>query len=129
MPSIVYRTDPKNGYVYAYESRSFRDPVTKKPRTKQTYLGRVDPVTHEIRPKGENGKRNRTKPQAELDELRKQMTESHTTMKGMNEALANLQEKVDRSDAFFDELKALISRYEEAKDAVSAATQSSGEEL
>lgn len=49
--SIVYRTDPKNGAKYAYRSESYRDPVTRKPRNRKEYLGRVDPVTGEIIPK------------------------------------------------------------------------------
>ena len=48
--------DPRTGYEYAYESVSYRDPVTKKPKSKRTYLGRVDPVTREILPKCHNGK-------------------------------------------------------------------------
>ena len=46
MPSVIYRT--QNGVKYAYESRSYWDPVKKAPRTKRTYLGKVDPETGEI---------------------------------------------------------------------------------
>lgn len=60
MATIVYQTNKKNGSVYAYRSESYRDPVTKKPRSRRTYLGRVDPETKRIIPKGEKGKRNRS---------------------------------------------------------------------
>ena len=61
MACIIYREDKKTGTKYAYRSESYRDPQTKKPKSKRTYLGRVDPVTNKIIPKGEAGKRNRSK--------------------------------------------------------------------
>lgn len=48
MACIVHRRDPKSGSVYAYSSRSYRDPETKRVKTEKTYLGRVDPETGEI---------------------------------------------------------------------------------
>ncbi len=48
MSCIVYMTNKKSGHVYAYESTSYRDPITKKPKSKRKYLGRVDPVTKEF---------------------------------------------------------------------------------
>ena len=59
MSCIVYVTNKKTNAKYAYRSESYRDPVTKKPKSKRTYLGRVDPETNEIIPKATNGKRNR----------------------------------------------------------------------
>jgi len=60
MATIVYQLNQKTGVKYAYQSESYRDPVTKKPRTRRTYLGIVDPITGEIIPKAEQGKRNRS---------------------------------------------------------------------
>jgi len=60
MSTIVYQTNPKTGTKYAYQSESYRDPVTKKPRTRRTYLGIVDPITGEIITKAVQGKRNRS---------------------------------------------------------------------
>lgn len=48
MACIVYMTNKKSGHVYAYESVSYRDPVTKAPKSKRKYLGRVDPITKEF---------------------------------------------------------------------------------
>lgn len=48
MASIVYWTNKKNGYVYAYSSVSYWDKEKQSPRSKRTYLGRVDPQTGEI---------------------------------------------------------------------------------
>lgn len=49
-------------HAYEYESVSYRDPQTGRVRTRQTYRGRIDPVTGELIPKGE-GKR-KTAPNA-----------------------------------------------------------------
>ena len=61
MACIIYRVDKKTGVKYAYRSESYRDPVTKKPKNRREYLGRVDPETNMIVPKGEPGTRNRSK--------------------------------------------------------------------
>ncbi len=46
MSCIVYQT--KNGVKYAYKSESYWDKEKHQPRSKRTYLGRVDPATGEI---------------------------------------------------------------------------------
>lgn len=61
MSFTVYQTNKKTGVVYAYLQTAFRDPVTKRPKSKRTYLGRVDPVSGEVVPKEVDGKRNRSK--------------------------------------------------------------------
>jgi transposase len=48
MASITYRTDKKTGRIYAYQSESFRDPITKKGKTKQKYLGVFDKKSGQI---------------------------------------------------------------------------------
>ena len=50
MPTIVYRENPSNGVRYAYSCTSVWDKEKKAPRTKRTYLGRVDPETGNIIP-------------------------------------------------------------------------------
>ena len=60
MSCIVYLTNKKTNTKYAYRSESYRDPETKKPKSRRTYLGRVDPITNKIIPKAAKGKRNRT---------------------------------------------------------------------
>ena len=61
MSFVVYQTNKKTGMKYAYLQEAYRDPVTKRPKSKRTYLGRVDPVTNQIIDKATDGKRNRTK--------------------------------------------------------------------
>jgi len=60
MAFIVYQTNKKTGAVYAYRQEAYRDPETKRPKSRKTYLGRVDPVTKEIIPKGTGGLRGQS---------------------------------------------------------------------
>lgn len=60
MTCTVYQTNKKTCVTYAYRSESYRDPVTKKPKSRRVYLGRVDPETKQNIPKGEEGTRNRS---------------------------------------------------------------------
>lgn len=48
MSCVVYLTNKKSGYMYAYESESYRDPITRKPKSRRSFIGRVDPVTKEL---------------------------------------------------------------------------------
>ena len=114
MACIVYRTDPKSGNIYAYESHSYRDPVTKRPRTKQVYLGRVDPVTKEIRPKGDNGKRNRYKPETQLDALREELDAEQQALREATDKIASLEGRISRAEKFYVDMKELIKQYEES---------------
>lgn len=108
MSCIVYQKNKANGVIYAYESKSYRDPVTKKPRCKRTYLGRVDPVTNRIIPKAEEpGRRNRASsagdsgfiPEPIRDELRRQ-----------NELIRQLQSQVNELSRRDKESTELISK-------------------
>ena len=51
MSCIVYQVDKKTGVKYAYESVSYWDKEKQQPRSKRTYIGKVDPDTGEIIPK------------------------------------------------------------------------------
>jgi hypothetical protein len=53
----VHHYDKRSGITYVYESVSYRDKETKKPRSKRTLIGRIDPLTGEIVPTDGRGKR------------------------------------------------------------------------
>lgn len=102
MSCIVYQTDRKTGNVHAYSSVSHRDPVTKKVKTAKTYLGRVDPVTNEIIPKAEKGKRNRgistklresitKEAQKKVDDLQAQVNDLQDQLKAATAKIAKYQ--------------------------------------
>ncbi|MDR2457479.1 MAG: hypothetical protein LBD41_03255 [Clostridiales Family XIII bacterium] len=67
MTSIVLHKDKKSGAYYAYESTCKRDPITKKPKSTQKYLGKWDPGTKTVIPA--NRKKN-FKKSNENDSLR-----------------------------------------------------------
>ena len=48
--AIVKQKNAKSGVTYIYESHSFRDPVTKQPRSTRKLLGKLDEETGEIIP-------------------------------------------------------------------------------
>ncbi len=93
MACIVYSTDRKTGNVYAYTSESHRDPETKKVKTTKSYLGRVDPVTKEIIPKAENGKRIRT-----------------VSTKQREDIVSEVRKEVDKLTAELESVKNELSR-------------------
>ncbi len=103
MSCIIYQTNKKTGIKYAYKSESYRDPVTKKPRSKRTYLGRVDPITDEIIPKAETGKRNRAaiSDTSIPDNVREELSDR-------NETIRILQEQVNTFETTLKSLKATI---------------------
>lgn len=51
MACIVYQVDKRTGIKYAYSSESYWDKDKKQPRSKRTFLGKVDPITGDIIPK------------------------------------------------------------------------------
>ena len=48
--AIIKQLDKRSGITYVYDSKSYRDPETKKVRSKRTLLGRLDTETGEIIP-------------------------------------------------------------------------------
>ena len=48
--AIIKQLNKKTGITYVYESHSFRDKITKKPRSTRKLIGRIDDATGEIIP-------------------------------------------------------------------------------
>ena len=104
MACTVYSTNKKTNTKYAYRSESYRDPITKQPKSRRTYLGRVDPVTNEIIPKAEKGRRNRDSIKPKPVENNKQFTIPPISMN-----IRELQQKVDILQKQQHELKNIIA--------------------
>lgn len=98
MASIVYITNKKTGVKYAYRSESYRDPETKKPKTKREYLGRVDPETQKIIPKAEGGRRNRSK-------LGTADPKDNVMPKEVSDVIAQQREEIERLNKVIEDLK------------------------
>ncbi len=116
MSSVVYQKNKSNGNVYAYESVSYRDPVSRKPKSKRTYLGRVDPDTGMIIPKGKDGKRNRSKSEKYARKLPDDFLEEMELLKKQNADLQNevadLRKKNKTRDKIILQMKQLMENYE-----------------
>ena len=111
MPCIVYHKNPKNGTTYAYESRSFRDPETKKVRTKKTYVGRVDSITGEIIPKSsEPGKRNRTPRVQDVPEQARKQIET------LSHEVTELKARLRASHEFIETVLRAVAEYQSDAD-------------
>ena len=108
MASIVYQENKKTGVVYAYRSESYRDPVTKQPRSHRTYLGRVDPVTKEIIEKAEPGKRNRSRLTGE-NGTGSVEEKVNTREQELSDQVDKLKKQLNDLKANFKQMRALIS--------------------
>lgn len=106
MACIVYITNKKTNTKYAYRSESYRDPETKQPKSRRTYLGRVDPETNEIIPKAGKGKRNRNPIGKDASPVPVQSIDNAASSKGIN--LNELQRQVELLQNQQDELKSKI---------------------
>ena len=128
MPSIIYKTDKKTGNIFAYRSTSYRDPVTKRPRSKQEYLGRVDPVTKEILPKGTDGKRNRSSSSKQLNEIENTVQDMKKELEASKKQIEYLLEKSNVDDKFFTVIKKAVLQQEENISRFTFTTQSVDQE-
>ena len=91
----MYQTNKNTGTKYAYKGESYRDPKTGTPKSRRTYLGRVDPETGDIIPKAARDSRN-TCPtdEAETDrltELARELSETRETMRRQALRIAELE--------------------------------------
>ena len=113
MSSVYHRVDKRSVKTYAYVSTSYRDPDTKKVRTHQTYLGRVDPVTGKLIPKAEGGRRRRAPSDKEIEAA-------------SGAALARIRELEDEVETLKEEIERMRSTMaagDECLRAVLAATE------
>ena len=90
--------------MYAYWNESYRDPITRKPTARRTYMGRVDPKTKEIIKKAENGRRNRSpigehqdKNTADEGTLQR-ISELEQKLKEANETIAKLTKQIKETE-------------------------------
>ena len=104
MACIIYQTNKKTGIKYAYRSESYRDPETKKPKSRRTYLGRVDPITNEIIPKADPGKRNRSSfmDNSIPEDVKSELREKNNTIK-------QLEQQVSTCRSMLEDLKSMIN--------------------
>lgn len=99
MSCIVYQTNKNTGTRYAYRSESYRDPETGTPKSRRTYLGRVDPETGDIIPKAARGSRNTTPTgEAETDrltELARELREARDSLRRQSRRISELEAELE----------------------------------
>ena len=119
MSSIIYVTNKENGNKYAYESFSFRDPETKKPKTRRVYLGRVDTDTGEIIPKAPKGKRNRsisTKQRHQINEdAQKKIDELNGQVISLQKEVLTLSQKNQASEKLIQSIIKAVDKYQNSQ--------------
>ena len=103
MACIIYQTNKKTGIKYAYRSESYRDPETKKPKSRRTYLGRVDPITNEIIPKAGTGRRNRNPVASDS-----MPEEIQSELRAKNNTIKHLERQVSTCRSMLEDLKNTI---------------------
>ena len=115
MAFIVYQTNKKTGKTYAYSQEAYRDPETKKPRSRKTYLGRVDPITKEIIGKAPGNKRNRTrlaedpgKDAGLPDEVREAIEKQKATIISLREKNEQLAKEKKELEKALQSIRAII---------------------
>lgn len=59
MSSYVKHLDKRTGITYIYESESYWDKEKKQPRNRRKLIGKLDPVTGEIVPTGNRGRKKK----------------------------------------------------------------------
>ena len=113
MACVIIVKNKKSGNEYAYQSVSYRDPVTKKPRNKRTYLGRVDPISREIIPPKKEGRKNFTKSkQLKNDDKKsdiKNIPKHTASTENNSERILSLEIKVNQLNTEINRYKNVIS--------------------
>lgn len=108
MASIVYQTG-KNGTRYAYLSESFWDATKKSPRSKRTYLGKVD----------ENGEivvtsRSKITGDVILDDLRAKIAEKDQVIAHLRIEIADLKKEnstlISKQETMVQELNRFVTK-------------------
>jgi predicted RNase H-like nuclease (RuvC/YqgF family) len=95
MACVVYQVDKRTGIKYAYSSESYWDKDKKQPRSKRTFLGKVDPVSGNIIPK-----KSRSSSQ----------TESYNQPEAENQIIASLKKELHDKDALISDLRSELSQ-------------------
>ena len=90
MSCIVYQVDKKTGAKYAYKSESYWDKEKQQPRSKRTYIGKVDPETGEIITKEKRGSHSDSR----KNDVSEELTKLYKEIKEKDDVIAELREEL-----------------------------------
>ena len=119
MACVVYQVDKRTGIKYAYSSESYWDKDKKQPRSKRTFLGRVDPETGEIISKKTRGSLKAedsphsisTETEQQIDSLNKQLLEKDLLISDIRNELRNLSLKYDKAQKALEKINSLSATF------------------
>ena len=116
MACIVYQTNKRSGYVYAYHAVPFRDPQSKCPKSKRTYIGRVDPDTKEfLDPKAAAQKLSQLEPISGLTSpVQNQEVENDKILEelqGVKKELGEIKSLIMRKDSAVQAIRDALDTY------------------
>ena len=105
MSCIVRSYNKANNTTYVYESCSYRDPVSKKPRSHRRCIGKLDPTTGQVIPTGKRGRRKKETPPAAESNVENEHGKSSTPE--LAEVTTRLQDEQAKNKALSDEVRQL----------------------
>ena len=121
MACIVYQTDKRTGIKYAYSSESYWDKDKKQPRSKRTFLGKVDPVTGKIIPKKSKDKATPelqpdsygSRNDLEIETLKNELAAKNALINELNHEIQRLTIRYDTAMKAINKINGLISPFME----------------
>ncbi len=97
MGTIVYQVDKRSGRKYAYLSEPYWDKNKHAPRSKRTYLGKVDEETGEIiYKKKKEPRQQNVDDDAASQKLRAKLQQKEEQIEELNKHIDELQSKYDK---------------------------------
>ena len=101
--SIVKQFDKRSGITYFYDCKSFRDKVTKKPRSTRNLIGRLDEETGQMVPT--DGRMKRAKTKVEVTEVKPIQQAKTDTSKRYYFGATYLLDQIGKELGIIDDLK------------------------
>ena len=119
---IIRSYNKATGTTYVYESQSYRDPITKRPKSHRRCIGKIDPETNEIVPTGKRGRRKKESASvAERDEQAERGSDLHVELDEVNTVLQNEQVKNKELSDEVRKLRYQMKQIETAMESVAKA--------
>ena len=127
MSCIVRSYNKANNTTYRYESVSYRDPITKKPRSHRRCIGKLDPETGQIVP---TGKRGRPKKQpSPAVEKSMEIKPGANSQAALVDAVTRLQEEQAQAKALDVEVRQLRLQMKQIKTAMGSLVEAANKIL
>lgn len=121
MSCIVRSYNKANNTTYCYESVSYRDPITKKPRSHRRCIGKLNPETGQIVPTGKRGRPKKEPPEAVEGSVEKKPDSSSKA--ALLEVVTDLRKEQESNKALNDEIRQLRLQMKQVKTAMESVSE------